>query len=156
MKVCYAGTIDGADSIPVNINKLKYQFDFNNCPSLYGKPKIFIVQACQGNLNQTIFGAVSTENPDSIFRLGHFKHIRIKFLKLIKYAHFLFAVQLNKEFQNACVVGNSIKFKELSIEVETPDDFILDSQGPPLMDFITIKGTLPGFISMRNTAIGIY
>ena len=65
-------------------------------------------------------------------------------------------MQLNNEFKKACVVGNSIKFEELSLEVETPDDFILDSQGPPLMDFITIKGTLPGFISMRNTAIGIY
>lgn len=44
--------IAGADSLYVNVNKLKYKFSYNNCPSLYGKPKIFIVQACQGDLEQ--------------------------------------------------------------------------------------------------------
>ncbi len=44
--------IAGADSIYVNVNKLKYKFSYNNCPSLYGKPKIFLVQACQGDLEQ--------------------------------------------------------------------------------------------------------
>ncbi len=44
--------IAGADSLYVNVNKLKYKFSYNNCPSLYGKPKIFIVQACQGELEQ--------------------------------------------------------------------------------------------------------
>ncbi|XP_057370271.1 uncharacterized protein LOC130691350 [Daphnia carinata] len=37
----------------VNINELKYEFSLNNCPSLCGKPKIFIVQACQVPLNET-------------------------------------------------------------------------------------------------------
>ncbi|KAK4020202.1 hypothetical protein OUZ56_002195 [Daphnia magna] len=36
----------------VNTKELKNEFSFNNCPSLYGKPKIFIVQACQGQLRQ--------------------------------------------------------------------------------------------------------
>ena len=44
--------VAGADSLYINVNKLKYKFSYNNCPSLYGKPKIFIVQACQGDLEQ--------------------------------------------------------------------------------------------------------
>lgn len=45
--------IAGSDSRYVNVNKLKYKFSYNYCPSLYGKPKIFIVQACQGDLEQS-------------------------------------------------------------------------------------------------------
>ena len=50
--------IAGSDDHWVNINKLKYKFSYNKCPSLYGKPKIFIVQACQGSLEQTSTGVV--------------------------------------------------------------------------------------------------
>ncbi|XP_059351835.1 caspase-8-like [Daphnia carinata] len=42
--MCYDGKF-------ANINELKYEFSLNNCPSLYRKPKIFIVQACQVPLN---------------------------------------------------------------------------------------------------------
>ncbi|XP_045025215.1 serine/threonine-protein kinase/endoribonuclease ire-1 [Daphnia magna] len=40
----------------VNTNELKYQFSLDNCPSLYGKPKVFIIQACQGKLGQSKTG----------------------------------------------------------------------------------------------------
>lgn len=43
---CYEGNA-------VNVNELKYLFSLDNCNSLYGKPKIFIVQACQGELVQS-------------------------------------------------------------------------------------------------------
>lgn len=44
--------VAGFDGHYVNINKLKYKFSYNFCPSLYGKPKIFVVQSCQGELEQ--------------------------------------------------------------------------------------------------------
>ena len=50
-----------SDGICVNINQLKYEFVLNKCPSLYGKPKIFIVQACQGWLEQDETGIVTEE-----------------------------------------------------------------------------------------------
>lgn len=50
--------IAGSDDKWVNINKLKYKFSYDKCPSLYGKPKIFIVQACQGKLEQNKTGTV--------------------------------------------------------------------------------------------------
>lgn len=45
-----------ADGQLVNINELQYKFLYESCPSLYGKPKIFIVQACQGVLGQNNTG----------------------------------------------------------------------------------------------------
>ena len=47
------GTIFGSDWLPVRINDLKFAFNSHDCPSLHGKPKIFIVQACQGYSYQT-------------------------------------------------------------------------------------------------------
>lgn len=52
------GTVAGSDGRFVNINKLKYQFSFEKCPDLYGKPKIFIIQACQGVLKQGKAGII--------------------------------------------------------------------------------------------------
>lgn len=46
----FEGYVLGSDNVPVNINRLKTKFSLQKCSHLYGKPKIFIVQACQGNL----------------------------------------------------------------------------------------------------------
>ena len=54
-----------SDGNCVNIDKLKYEFALNKCPSLYGKPKIFIVQACQGGLTQDETGIVHSQSPIS-------------------------------------------------------------------------------------------
>lgn len=34
-----------------NLNKIVRLFSANNCPSLAGKPKIFVIQACQGSMS---------------------------------------------------------------------------------------------------------
>ena len=43
------GVVEGVDSICIEINELKYKFNSNDCHTLNGKPKIWILQACQGN-----------------------------------------------------------------------------------------------------------
>lgn len=48
------GTVLGVDGAPVLINQLQYAFNGGNCPELAGKPKIFIILACQGNNEQMI------------------------------------------------------------------------------------------------------
>ena len=48
------GKVYGVDGVDVEIRTLKYLFNSRNCPGLYGKPKMFIVQACQGNMHQWI------------------------------------------------------------------------------------------------------
>ena len=40
--------ICGVDGERIDIDTIKSKFDGNNCPALSGKPKVFIVQACQG------------------------------------------------------------------------------------------------------------
>ncbi len=40
--------VAGVDFKCININELKYKFNSNDCPTLNGKPKIWIIQACQG------------------------------------------------------------------------------------------------------------
>jgi hypothetical protein len=42
------GVVEGVDGESIKINKLKYKFNSNDCPTLNGKPKIWIIQACQG------------------------------------------------------------------------------------------------------------
>jgi hypothetical protein len=42
------GVVAGVDSKNIKINDLKYKFNSNDCHSLNGKPKIWIIQACQG------------------------------------------------------------------------------------------------------------
>lgn len=49
----FEGHILCSDNVPVNINRLKSKFSLEKCPHLYGKPKIFIVQACQVSLDST-------------------------------------------------------------------------------------------------------
>ena len=46
------GVILGADGSPVLLNRLKYGFNCGECTALDGKPKVFIVLACQGDNEQ--------------------------------------------------------------------------------------------------------
>ncbi len=43
------GAVAGVDGKIIKINELKYKFNSNHCPTLNGKPKIWIIQACQGS-----------------------------------------------------------------------------------------------------------
>lgn len=42
------------DSISIPLDVLKSPFDGHHCPTLIDKPKLFFLQACQGQLNQGI------------------------------------------------------------------------------------------------------
>ncbi|NWV94805.1 CASP8 protein, partial [Machaerirhynchus nigripectus] len=53
--------VKGVDDVCVNIEDLVSCFTGTNCPSLAGKPKVFIIQACQGSLGHP---SVTVE-PDS-------------------------------------------------------------------------------------------
>lgn len=52
--VCYLGhgnqgVVIGVDNQKVSLNQIQYDaFDNNHCPDLKGKPKVFIILACQG------------------------------------------------------------------------------------------------------------
>ncbi len=47
------GVVIGVDNGRVPLNKIQYDaFDDNHCPDLKGKPKVFIILACQGDKPQ--------------------------------------------------------------------------------------------------------
>ena len=48
------GTVEGVDLESVNVSKLQWAFSRDYCPDLQDKPKIFFVQACQGNKKQNL------------------------------------------------------------------------------------------------------
>lgn len=149
------GAIEGIDSRKVNINNLKYKFTLEKCPDLYGKPKIFIVQACQGILKQTTTGFTSSVAPG--------------FSKLIKKVdHLLFNSMRKSKGEGGKDAGENpqtnsgtkfifSKLQELFVTNKIPKKLLLaiDERNPPLMDFITIRATLPGFVSYRNKVTGI-
>jgi hypothetical protein len=57
--------VEGTDGKSLNINELKYKFNSNDCPSLNGKPKIWIIQACQGTENQPALRQSSDRRSES-------------------------------------------------------------------------------------------
>ncbi|KZS02353.1 Uncharacterized protein APZ42_000639, partial [Daphnia magna] len=109
-----------------------YEFSLDNCPSLYGKPKIFIVQACQGSLSQSETGTVAPPvNP----------------------ASFVFQnVSGGLESSPSTVQWTNMDVKHTYSAKQLKQMNILDyypGRNPPLMDFITINATLPGFLCYR-------
>lgn len=58
------GSVYGVDGSTVKISDLTDLFNGLNCPSLVGKPKLFFIQACQGNNEQQ---AVFIESDSSAY-----------------------------------------------------------------------------------------
>lgn len=48
------GEIFTSDSIPVPLEEIQSYFDGTSCPALKDKPKLFFLQVCQGQKNQSI------------------------------------------------------------------------------------------------------
>lgn len=46
------------DSVPVSMNAIELIFQADNCPNMLGKPKIFIVQSCQGQNWQKVLQGI--------------------------------------------------------------------------------------------------
>ncbi len=44
-----------ADSIPIPLDLIKSKFDARHCPAMKTKPKLFFLQACQGQENQCMY-----------------------------------------------------------------------------------------------------
>ncbi|KAI9564773.1 caspase 8 [Daphnia sinensis] len=136
-------TIQCRDGILLNINKLKYEFSLNNCPTLYGKPKIFIVQTCQGQLEQ---GEIIRDTrahlptPNFISKLLNLPRvIRLHLNGTLKSPPSV--VQFtNEEIK---------KLNDYQTELREMKNQTKAQRNPPLMDFLTIKATLPGFVSYR-------
>ena len=59
------GVLYGVDDVPVSLNEIQYEaFNDLTCPDLKGKPKVFIVLACQGEKIQQVIQR-PTSHPSS-------------------------------------------------------------------------------------------
>ena len=114
-----------SDGNRVNINKLKYEFALNKCPSLYGKPKIFIVQACQGGLTQDETGIVVPREKRAKKRSRSQSPISPSSV-----------VQMSPEE----AIANYEPITLLMIN---------NPNNPPIMDLFTMKSAIPGFGAYR-------
>ncbi|XP_072046785.1 uncharacterized protein [Amphiura filiformis] len=56
------GEVYGSDSLPIRIEELLGLFNGVKCRSLIGKPKLFFIQACQGNVKQPGRRPVESDN----------------------------------------------------------------------------------------------
>ncbi|XP_032777836.2 uncharacterized protein LOC116916657 isoform X3 [Daphnia magna] len=130
------------DGRHVNTNELKYKFSLGNCPSLYGKPKIFIIQACQGYLEQSQTGILSG------------KQRRRRSLPNLQDLHLI-----DQQESSGSTVQLTNKDTKHTYEIEELKKLkIWDyaKKNPPLMDFLTINATLPGFVSYRHIYYGTF
>lgn len=61
------GVVYGVDCLPVPINHLRDMFSSgrSDCPAMAGKPKIFIIFACQGNKGQIVTKPTPINNENS-------------------------------------------------------------------------------------------
>ncbi|KAI9564873.1 caspase 8 [Daphnia sinensis] len=127
------------DGFYVNTNELKYKFSLGNCPSLYGKPKIFIIQACQGGLGQ---------NKTGIFDPYEKQRRRRSLPNLID--------QQESSRSTVQLTKKDMKQTYEIDELEKLKIWDYAQKNPPLMDFLTINATLPGFVSYRNRFQGTF
>ncbi len=58
------GVVYGVDCLSVSINHLRDMFSSGNCPAMAGKPKIFIIFACQGSNDQMVETTSPNEYPN--------------------------------------------------------------------------------------------
>ena len=56
------GTVFGVDGLAVNVLELQWTFNSDTCPDLSDKSKIFIIQACQGEIGQRMIPAIKDED----------------------------------------------------------------------------------------------
>ena len=136
------GKIYGTDSRPgtdsaLMVEELGALFDGNRCPSLKGKPKVFVLQACRGS---NFDKGVKADFVDSVdgFNLGD-AIIPVEEMQ----------EQLEKQTEFAAVLKKSL-------EVEKGD--MVDAPGslPTMADFIYAYSTIPGYYSWRNGTNGAW
>ncbi|XP_046449952.1 uncharacterized protein LOC124198235 isoform X2 [Daphnia pulex] len=138
------GVVEGVDGESIKINELKYKFNSNDCPTLNGKPKIWIIQACQGNEIQypiqakDSHGYTSSESDSG---------------NIVPHPHEFYEmpVPIKKpkgipEDKTACLKQ---KIKTITMSEE-------NKKRPPLMDFLDIRASISGYPSFRGPKFGSY
>ncbi|XP_078318289.1 caspase-3-like [Crassostrea virginica] len=134
--------ISGCCGGSIDINSMTSLFRADNCPSLAGKPKIFIYQACQGKCfqNGKIMGiqfGKSTYSENKINK-GHTenKHVYL---------------DVWHRTDNITLANSDTHLTNGKQDMTaTVPDFYPMCFGPAEADFLIAHSTMPGYVSLRN------
>jgi hypothetical protein len=145
------GTVLGTDRQPVNVLELQYEtFNSEMCPDLNDKPKIFIIQACQGDIGQRMI-LISRPNEDDLVRKNIGQHCYTLNSGMYVYLRILlFSFNFNMyNFIELNVAPAALEGDQPDVTKESTDK--ITSQ---FRDVITLWSTIEGFLSTRNETSG--
>ena len=126
------GKLYGTDEELISVDDVFKPFNGYNCPTLVGKPKVFLMQACRGGVFD--YGVEATDSPyDKSTEEGAVKEQQEPSLEdMKKAAEEMYRVQ-QKEFD--ATDGKAVVL-------------------PAEADFAVVFATVPGYVSWRNSAFG--
>jgi hypothetical protein len=138
------GYIFGSDGKKVLIENEKKKLKKRE--TLDGKPKIWIIQACQGDELQENQENQQPSILKQIFDLYLFGYRTLSYSLRILFPSFASSVT------NRHIAGSDSNTQESQI---IPAQNNSDIPRPPMSDFLDIRATIPGFASFRNAGKGI-
>lgn len=123
----------GTDEELIPVDMIFKPFNGYNCPTLVGKPKLFLMQACRGGVFD--YGVEATDSPyDKTKEEGAAKDQREPSLEEMKMAaEEMYRTQ--QEFKFEATDGRAVVL-------------------PAEADFAVVFATVPGYVSWRNSAFG--
>lgn len=126
------GQLYGTDEELIPVDMVFKPFNGYNCPTLIGKPKLFLMQACRGGVFD--YGVEATDSPfDSSKEEGAVKDQPEPSLEdMMKAAEEMYRMK-QKEFE--ATDGKAVVL-------------------PAEADFAVVFATVPGYVSWRNSAFG--
>ena len=125
------GQLYGTDEELVPVDMVFKPFNGYNCPTLIGKPKLFLMQACRGGVFD--YGVEATDSPyDRAREEGAEKDQEPSLEEMKMAAEEMYRMQ-QKEFE--ATDGQAVVL-------------------PAEADFAVVFATVPGYVSWRNSAFG--
>lgn len=125
------GQLYGTDEELIPVDMVFKPFNGYNCPTLVGKPKVFLMQACRGGVFD--YGVEATDSPfDQAQEEGASKEQEPSLEEMKKAAEEMYRQQ-QKEFE--ATDGQAVVL-------------------PAEADFAVVFATVPGYVSWRNSAFG--
>ena len=126
------GQLYGSDEELIPVEMVFKPFNGYNCPTLVGKPKVFLMQACRGGVFD--YGVEATDSPDDKSQEeGAVKDQQEPSLDDLKKA-----------------AEEMYRLQEKKFEATDGKAVVLPAEA----DFAVVFATVPGYVSWRNSAFG--
>ena len=124
-----SGQLYSTDGILINVDDFTKNFDGNHCPSLIGKPKVFILQACRGGRFDYGVEMDATDSPSP-------------------------APTLQEDSIKELMEHQMDRIVEKALDDDETDGGGYSQALPTEADFLLAYATVPGYVSWRNSEYG--